>query len=426
MRNEKTLAPEQCLALPAADVATRCPGMGGRLLAVGNVALRHRRALRAQARHPVVRRGRRPLALPSRRRARPRAAHARAVAIRRPTSPPASCCARSTTAPSLRVGDELGALFAGAERRRTCVEQPTHGCAVAGGAAQGERAGRHAARQAAAVARRGCRRADAAVLGSDAAALRRARRRRLAGDDRDAAAVVAGAGRSRRPSSTCPTCAPTSGRRRRRASLDRRRGRRHAGRRARSLRQAEDDAEARCRRRRRAPTRSKLAHGASTSTARRCVAADRATVELTLTGDGNVLALTVDGARRGRRARLPGGDGEEAAAAPLRRRHVARDGARPQEVATSAAARRARRRRRWRGTASKPILSGTFVVVGAGDEHQLGRARVGGGELLPVLRLHVVVGGAVEHEERHGAEARRSCARLFHESSATKLRGRST
>ncbi|MGZ3443629.1 MAG: hypothetical protein ACXVDD_29100, partial [Polyangia bacterium] len=37
MRNEKNLAPEQCLALPAADVATRCPGMGGRIIAVGAV-----------------------------------------------------------------------------------------------------------------------------------------------------------------------------------------------------------------------------------------------------------------------------------------------------------------------------------------------------------------------------------------------------
>ena len=38
-----------------------------------------------------------------------------------------------TSAPSLRIGDELGALFAGQnidDRRRTCVELPKHGCAV--------------------------------------------------------------------------------------------------------------------------------------------------------------------------------------------------------------------------------------------------------------------------------------------------------
>ena len=37
MRSERAIGPEQCLALPAAEVATRCPNMGGRLVTVGSV-----------------------------------------------------------------------------------------------------------------------------------------------------------------------------------------------------------------------------------------------------------------------------------------------------------------------------------------------------------------------------------------------------
>ena len=64
-----------------------------------------------------------------------------------------------------------------------------------------------------------------------------------------------------------------------------------------------------------------------------CVAADRATVELTLTGDGNVLALSVDGAQAGGEHDCLVAAAQQAAAAPLRRRHVARHGAGAEEVA---------------------------------------------------------------------------------------------
>ena len=129
MRNEKALAPEQCLALPAADVATRCPGMGGRQLHVGNVGYAiveryepkratlwcdeadgHWRCRRVVVLDHELR---------TTRRRNPQAYVTAGELLRTLTS-----------APSLARGDELGALFAGAERRRTCVEQPSHGCAT--------------------------------------------------------------------------------------------------------------------------------------------------------------------------------------------------------------------------------------------------------------------------------------------------------
>ncbi|MGZ3407626.1 MAG: hypothetical protein ACXVAN_14350, partial [Polyangia bacterium] len=129
MRNEKNLAPEQCLALPAADVATRCPGMGGRIIAVG--AVRYALVERYEPKRATLWcdesdghwRCRRVVVID----------HELRTTRRR--NPQAYVTAGEllhtwTSAPSLRVADELGALFAGAERRRTCVEQPTHGCAV--------------------------------------------------------------------------------------------------------------------------------------------------------------------------------------------------------------------------------------------------------------------------------------------------------
>ncbi len=129
MRTERQLAPEQCLALPAADVATRCPGMGGRIVAAGGV--RYAIVERYEPKRATLWcdeteghwRCRRVVVLD------------RELRTTRRRNPQAFVTAGEllrtiATAPSLRVGDELGGLFAGAERRRTCVEQPAHGCAV--------------------------------------------------------------------------------------------------------------------------------------------------------------------------------------------------------------------------------------------------------------------------------------------------------
>ena len=129
MRTERNLSPEQCLALPAADVATRCPGMGGRLLHVGNV------------KYAIVERYEPKRATlwcdegEGRWRCRRVVLLDHELRTTRRRNPQAYVTANEllrtvTGAPSLRIGDEMGALFAGAERRRTCVEQPSHGCAT--------------------------------------------------------------------------------------------------------------------------------------------------------------------------------------------------------------------------------------------------------------------------------------------------------
>lgn len=129
LRTEKNLSPERCLALPAAEVATRCPTMGGRLVTVGNV--RYAIVERYEPKRATLWcdetehhwRCRRVVVVD----------HELRTTRRR--NPQAFVTATEllqavTTAPSLRISDELGALFAGAERRRTCVEMPSHGCAT--------------------------------------------------------------------------------------------------------------------------------------------------------------------------------------------------------------------------------------------------------------------------------------------------------
>ena len=126
---KKPRHPSSAWRSPAADVATRCPGMGGRLVSVGNVhyALVERyepkRATLWCDEGEGHWRCRRVVVLDhelrTTRRRNPQAYVTAGELLR-----------TITTAPSVRVGDELGALFAGAERRRTCVEQPGHGCAV--------------------------------------------------------------------------------------------------------------------------------------------------------------------------------------------------------------------------------------------------------------------------------------------------------
>jgi hypothetical protein len=129
MRSERSLGPEQCLQLEPPEVATRCPSVGGRLLASGNArfALVERyepRRATLWCDQPEGRWRCRRVVVVDR---EPRGGRHR--------SPQAFVTAGEllrlmATAPSLKLGDELGALFAGAERRRTCVEQLSHGCAI--------------------------------------------------------------------------------------------------------------------------------------------------------------------------------------------------------------------------------------------------------------------------------------------------------
>jgi hypothetical protein len=295
MRNEKNLAPEQCLALPAADVATRCPGMGGRIVAVGGV--RYALVERYEPKRATSWcdegdghwRCRRVVVLDhelrTTRRRNPQAYVTAGELLR-----------TWTTAPSLRVGDELGALFASAERRRTCVEQPSHGCAV-----QPARLMVSGPGGTPIIKRRMwlVEDADGPMLQCSDQALLRC-------DALDAAgwlAIVL----TLRPSSQAPPAPPPE--------LDVpavRADKRPPPKEGVALTAAEAvDTPAGAldpymkqkfaRSLPKTPSRADAARIASAldQHGRACVAADRATVELTLTGEGNVLALSVDGAQSG-------------------------------------------------------------------------------------------------------------------------------
>jgi hypothetical protein len=132
MRTEKLIGPEQCLTLPPADVATRCPSIGGRILSVGSS--RYAFVERYEPRRVTLFcdenerawRCRRVVVIDH----EPRGARRR--------NPQAFVTAAEilrllTSAPSLKIGDELGALFAPsslADRPRTCLELRGRGCAV--------------------------------------------------------------------------------------------------------------------------------------------------------------------------------------------------------------------------------------------------------------------------------------------------------
>lgn len=129
VHTQRRLGPERCLKLPPNEVATRCPGLGGRLFSVGDDRYAlveryepHRATLFCdqQGSHWRCRR----VALID---------HDLRGASRR--NPEAWITAGEllrlfSTAPSVKVGEELGALFAPAERRRSCIENRRHGCAV--------------------------------------------------------------------------------------------------------------------------------------------------------------------------------------------------------------------------------------------------------------------------------------------------------
>ncbi|HEY2745049.1 MAG TPA: hypothetical protein VGL86_10520 [Polyangia bacterium] len=295
MQTAKLLAPEQCLSLPAAEVATRCPGMGGRLISVGNV--RYAIVERYEPRRATLWcdeaeghwRCRRVVVidheLRTTRRRNPQAYVTAGELLR-----------TVATAPSLRIGDELGALFAGAERRRTCVEQTSHGCAVLQ-----VRLNVQGPTGAPLVKRRMwlVEDADGPMLQCSDEKLTRC-------DALDAAgwlAIIV----TLRPSSQSPPQpppeieVPT-------ARADKRPP--PKGGVALTAAEAVDTPAGALdpylkqkfgRSLPKAPTRAEALKLAALIDQRgkSCVAADRATVELTLTGDGNVLALSVDGAQSG-------------------------------------------------------------------------------------------------------------------------------
>ncbi len=296
MRTEKNLAPEQCLALPAVEVATRCPGMGGRELHVGNV------------RYAIVERYE-----PKRAtlwcddseghwRCRRVVVVDRELRTTRRRNPQAFVTANEllhavTAAPSLRIGDELGALFPGAERRRTCVEQPSHGCAV----------------QAARLKIAGpggtpiVKRRLWLVEDADGPMLQCSDQQLLRCDALDAAGWLALIVTLRPSSQAAPQPPPELDVPDVRA--DKRPPPKETGVALTAAEAVDTPAGALdpylkqkfAKALPKLPSRADAARLAALIDQRgkACVAADRATVELTLTGDGNVLALTVDGAQSG-------------------------------------------------------------------------------------------------------------------------------
>lgn len=295
MRSERNLGPEQCLQLPAAEVATRCPGLGGRLISVGNVRYavieryEPRRATSWCDEADGHWRCRRIVVLDRElrgaRRRNPQAYFTAGELLR-----------LFATAPSIKIGDELGALFAGAERRRSCIEQPKVGCAI-----EAARLKVYGPGGAPIVKRRlwlvedadgpilqcadqtltRCDALDAAGWLALAVTLRpssqapagpppeidvpdvRADQRKLPPPDVLAAADAAETPAGALDAYVKPKVAP------------------------RALPSAPSRADA-----------AKLAQ-ALDQRGRSCLDVDRSTVELTLTGDGNVLALAVDGAGQG-------------------------------------------------------------------------------------------------------------------------------
>jgi hypothetical protein len=129
LRNERTLGPEQCLQLEPPEVATRCPTLGGRLVQSGNA--RYALVERYEPRHATLWcdqpdghwRCRRVVVVDH----EPRGGRKRNPQV---FVTAGELLRLFASAPSLRVADELGGLYAGAERRRTCVETPKVGCAV--------------------------------------------------------------------------------------------------------------------------------------------------------------------------------------------------------------------------------------------------------------------------------------------------------
>jgi hypothetical protein len=296
LRNERNLGPEQCLGLDPAEVAVRCPGLGGRLVASGNT--RYALVERYEPRRATLWcdqpdghwRCRRVVVVDR----EPRGGRRR--------NPQAFVTAGELLrlyagAPSLKLGDELGALFAGAERRRTCVEQPSRGCAVQAARLKVTGPGGNPL-----VKRRLwlVEDADGPMLQCSDAPLARC-------DSLDAAGWLTLL-LTVRPSSQAPPAPPPE------LDVPEVRADKRKGLPPEPVAVAAEAVdtpagaiEAYVRPRKAAPSLPKTpSRGDAAKLAqaldlrgKSCLAADRATVELTLTGDGNVLALAVDGAAAG-------------------------------------------------------------------------------------------------------------------------------
>jgi hypothetical protein len=296
MRNERgALGPEQCLALDSAEVATRCPGLGGRLVTSGNThyALVERyepRRATLWCDQPDGHWRCRRVAVVDR---EPRGGRKR--------NPQAFVTAGELLrlvagASSLKLGDELGALFASAERRRTCVEQPSRGCAVQ--AVRLKVAGPNGAP----LVKRHLwlvEDADGPLLQCSDAPLTRC-------DSLDAAGWLALLVTLRPSSQAPPAPAPELDVPEVRA--DKRKGLppEPVAVAAEAVDTPAGALEAYVRPKStaslpKAPSRADAARLAQAldKSGKACLAADRSTVELTLTGDGNVVALMVDGAGAG-------------------------------------------------------------------------------------------------------------------------------
>jgi hypothetical protein len=130
VREVKALSAEACLRLPPEEVATRCPSVAGRRFFIGNDAYAfidrtdrgERRTLLCDPDGDAVRCRRIGVLDRDLRSARKRNQQAFIT-----TGDLIKLVAQS---PSVRLGDELGALQPAGERPRTCLEQPTHGCAI--------------------------------------------------------------------------------------------------------------------------------------------------------------------------------------------------------------------------------------------------------------------------------------------------------
>jgi hypothetical protein len=125
----KNLSAEQCLKLPAAELATRCPTIAGRFLVADGkrVALMDRLETRKGTywcdQDGVAWRCRRIVVIDR---------ELRGARKRNPLAfvTTTELLRLVTGSQSIKLDEEFGALFAPGERPKTCLELPTHGCAV--------------------------------------------------------------------------------------------------------------------------------------------------------------------------------------------------------------------------------------------------------------------------------------------------------
>lgn len=129
VRELRALSPERCLDVPPAELATRCPTLAGRFFLVDNRPLAlldrldQKKGTLACDKDGAAWRCRRVVVLDrDLRSTRKRNGQAFATV--------SELIRLFATASTVKLGDEIGALFAPGERPRTCLDLPQHGCAV--------------------------------------------------------------------------------------------------------------------------------------------------------------------------------------------------------------------------------------------------------------------------------------------------------